>query len=193
MFSWIFGDGKGSGSATVTVNADGTATYEVTHTYTTDGRYGVVFGVSDADGNVLASTNFIVEIGTVITQLFEIPVSQCDGNYRDGGEGDYGVSLHEWDVSTLPVGTTLSFRFDTINIPDKMMVEYPIGTPKYDSGWRGDPGYDGNLLYPGGVTSPAIWEEVNLITVGAADSFLMTIIGPDLYTAWEYRIACTTP
>lgn len=190
IFSWIFGDGKDNGSATVAVRADGTAFYEVAHTYDSDGRYGVVFGVSDAGGNVLASTNFIVEIGTLITQVFTIEVAQCDGDYFIGGDGEYGVSLHEWDVSALPVGTALDFRFDTYSIPDKMIVEYPLDSVKYDSGWRGDEFYDGNLLYPGGVTGPAMWEETGLITIGVANNFLMTIIGPDPYTAWTYSIAC---
>lgn len=179
LFTWVFGDGIGGGTATVTVRADGTAVYEVKYTYTSDGRYGLVFSVEDEDGNILATSDFVIEIGEVLVQSFSFPLTQCDGDYYFGGEGLYGTSLHKWDVSELPVGATLDFSFDTYGIPDKFIIEYPTATIIYESGWRGYASYDGSMLYPGGVTAPEFWTQTELLAIGAADTFLMTIIGPD--------------
>ena len=188
IFSWTFGDGTQAGTATVTIDADGKAILEVKHTYTHDGRYGIVLSVEDEDNNVLATTDFIVEIGDV--DIADVTLLVCDGNWQAGGAGGYGVTIDRWDISVAPAGSTFDLQFNAFSIPDKFIVEYAGLNKPFETGWRGDSAYDGEPLYPGGIDGPGIGEALGVFTKGAANEFIVTIIGPGAGTAWGYDIRC---
>lgn len=189
VFHWVFGDGTPAGEATVTVDANGIATYEVKHTYQSDGRYGLVLTVEDENKNVLAQTDFIVEIGEVEEE--HLTLDACDGSLQFGGTGGYGVTIDRWNISVAPAGATFDIEYNTYSIPDKLRVEYPEGTTVLDTGWRGSTSYDGNPLYPGGIEGPGYNEEADVFTKASADEFVVTVLGPGAGTAWDYYIRCT--
>lgn len=189
LFRWTFGDGTQAGSATVTVDADGKAVYEVKHTYHNDGRYGIALTVEDEHNNVLATNDFIVEIGEVEEEA--LTLTTCDGEWHPGGAGGYGVSIDRWDISTAPAGATFDLRYDAYTIPDKFFVEYPEGVQLINTGWRGSALYEGDSLYPGGIAGEGSGEELDVFTKATADEFIVTTFGPGAGTAWDYDIRCT--
>lgn len=190
IFRWSFGDGSEGGEATVSVDSDGRASLTVKHTYDTEGRYGLVLTVEDEEGTVLAKDDYIIEIGELESD--ELELSECDGNWVAGGEGGYGVSIDRWDISAAPAGASFDFEYEAYFIPDKFVVEYD-GSIVLDTGWRGNDFYEGEPAFPGGIAGPGSEQVRNLFEKGPVDEFVVTVIGPDRNTAWDYRIRCNVP
>lgn len=192
----IFGDGKSISGPSPAIDAglfldgDGVATYTTTHAYDTTGRYGVVFGVVDLQGNQLVSNYLIVDIGAVTEFDDSFAIMNCDGSYSNVEKGGWGVTVHQWDVSGLPQGSQLDFSFEAYQRPDRFIIEYPKGNIVYESGWRGSTGYDKTSMYPGGVRAPSDFSVNDLLTVGTSGEFVVTVIGPDSLTEWEYGVRC---
>lgn len=190
IFSWTWGDNSEGGQATVRVDSTGRAIYEVSHTYEDEGRFGLVLTVDDEDGTELAKTDFIIEIGTV--EEGREALETCDGSWISGGYGGYGVSIDRWDISKLPSGAVVDFRYNAYSIPDKFVVEYPEGNVALDTGWRGSSSYENDSRYPGGISGEGRGEEAAVFRKSAASEFLVTVIGPGPGTAWDYDVRCTT-
>lgn len=192
----VFGDGKPISGAKYSIDMglfldeNGVATYTTTHAYDTAGRFGVVFGVVDLQGNQLVSNYLIVEIGAVTEFDDSFAIMNCDGSYSNVEKGGWGVTVHQWDVSGLPQGSQLDFSFEAYQRPDRFIIEYPKGNIVYESGWRGSTGYDKTSMYPGGVRAPSDFSVNDLLTVGTSGEFVVTVIGPDSLTEWEYGVRC---
>lgn len=185
-FTWTFGDGSQPG--TIDTPLDGhLAQHTVDHTYAVDGRYGLVATVHDEDNVLLATIDFIVTIGEIEEE--EDEMDACDV-WQAGNSGGYGVTITNWDISDIPANAVFDVRFDAFSIPDKIVVEYPFRTKVLDTGWRGSASYDGDLLYPGGVTSPGSLEILDVFTKNGPNKFKVTVIGPDTSTAWDYKVRC---
>lgn len=189
-FTWVFGDGTPAGTHTVPL--DGRfARWDTEHTYHVDGRYGLVASAQNEDGDVLASTDFIVTIGDIEEEERELNI--CD-EWQAGEEGGYGVTITNWDISDVPANAIFDIRYDAYGIPDKFIVEYPFGAKVLDTGWRGGAGYDNNPLYPGGVVSPGHDEKLDIFTKSSGtNKFKVTVIGPGSGTVWDYEIRCRIP
>mmetsp|Transcript_25024 Transcript_25024/g.53947 ORF Transcript_25024/g.53947 Transcript_25024/m.53947 type:complete len:122 (+) Transcript_25024:473-838(+) len=98
--------------------------------------------------------------------------------------------MDNWDNSMIAEGAVFNMKFDAQGIPDRIQVEYPTGNVAHDTGWRGDSGYDGDPLYPGGVIGPWQGEALAMFSRINQDTFQVTVIGPDPNTAWDYDIRC---
>lgn len=188
LFKWSFGDGNAD-QAEVTVDDNGKASMKVTHTYDTDGRYGLVFSVEDDDGATLAQSSYVIEIGEV--EEGEEELTEC-GSWQYGAGGGYGVTIDRWDISALPRGTEIDFRFDAYSIPDMFRIDYG-GQLVLDTGWRGSSSYEGRPQYPGGIKDVGHGEELAVFTKSSADEFVVTVTGPTSGTAWDYQIRCNLP
>ena len=113
----------------------------------------------------------------------------CD-EWSASQSGGAGVTIDNWDISELPTGVTFDMEFDAYNIPDKFVVEYPIGTERLDTGWRGASSYDGDPDYPGGVESPGDELVEDIFEKKAENIFRVIVTGVDDRTAWEYKVRC---
>lgn len=194
IFRWSWGDGNGD-FAIVTVDADGNAEMTVEHTYNAEGPYGIVISVEEPEspsgepGAQLAELNYVVQIGEVLE--VEDLVLQCNGTESQRLRGERGVHLHTWDISDAPAGATIDIWFDTVGQPDKYIMEYPEGTVVLDTGWRGNPGYDGEPAYPGGIQGGTVGTFEDVFTKESGqDELVMTIIGPEAGTVWHYTLTC---
>ncbi len=188
-FEWILGDGKTTGNRQVQV-VNGSASVTVTHTYTAKNVYGLAALVKQSGGSVLAAKAIAVAIGANPER--EMELASCDG-WRASKEGGYGVAIDNWDISAVPVGAVFDLRFDTIKIPDKIVVDYPDGVEVFDSGWRGAPAYDDSPLYPGGLDGGGKGGDEGIFSKTDADTFKVTVFGPDPATKWSYEVRCSIP
>lgn len=193
VFTWAWGDGTEGGTATVSVGADGTFNHSESHSYADDGRYGIVLSVEDPLGDPqddsLGVKNFVVEIGEVVEEGRH-SFASCDGTWHDGAAGSYAVTVHRWDITGI-TSSVFDFEFDARTVPDKFIVEYPASTVYLDSGWRGGADYDGQSLYPGGVTSPGDFERTRLLsTLRHRHEFVVTVISSEAGGVWDYRVRC---
>jgi len=113
----------------------------------------------------------------------------CD-QWSASQSGGFGVTIDTWNIEDIPVGATFDMEFQAFSVPDKFVVEYPVGNVVHDTGWRGSPGFDGNPLYPGGVISPGSGTVFDMFTKGAQNTFRVVVTGPAPGTLWNYRIRC---
>lgn len=186
-FKWSFSGGA-AGEEVVTV-VDGKASVNVQQSFAAAGVYGLVASVET--GTRAATSAAVVSIGDATPER-EAELASC-GDWVSKKEGAYGVTIDRWDISAIPAGAVFDIKFDTISIPDRIVVEYPDGAITYDSGWRGAAKYDGGPLYPGGVIGSATGEASGIFTKAGQDEFTVTVFGPDLNTKWSYEIQCRTP
>ncbi len=126
-----------------------------------------------------------------------ITTDDC-GNWLRRGSGGYKGTRDPYDISALPQGTTFDIRWNTRGIPDRYIVEYPVGTQVFDSGWRGRMDHLERRpqvahLYPGGIVGPIRGEQANIFTKGAANEMLVIVLGPEQGTAWDYEIRANCP
>ena len=112
------------------------------------------------------------------------------GNWSASQSGGFGVTVDTWDISDIPVDATFDIRFDALNVPDKYVVEYPVGTVVLDTGWRGSSFYEGNPLYPGGIAGPGRGEELDIFQKGVQNTFRVTVTGAQQGTIWYYDMRC---
>jgi hypothetical protein len=106
--------------------------------------------------------------------------------------GGYGTTVDTWNITQIPAGALFDIKYDAYSVPDKFVVEYPIGTLAHDTGWRGSASYAGPL-YPGGIVGPGAGEALGIFTRGGQASFKVTVYGPDAGTLWQYSIRCRLP
>jgi len=180
-FEYTWGDGSaGSASATVDQNSEARAT--ISHAYSDEGAYGIVVTLAG-----LATRNALVTIGDVRER--EVELNIC-GVWRAAQQGGQGVTVDNWDIRDIPLGAVFDMGFDAYTIPDKYIVEYPVGAVVLDTGWRGASYYEGNPLYPGGIAGPGRGQVDGFFTRSGVDEFKVTVIGPQSGTRWRYQIRC---
>jgi len=188
-FQWSFGDGKGVGAKQVDV-VNGAASHTVTYSYSAKNVYGLTVLAKQSGGSVLASKS--VTVGIEANPERGKPFGSCDG-WRSSTQGGYGVTVDVWDISDVPAGAVFDIKYDTIRIPDKIVVEYPAGTEVLDTGWRGAPNYDGSDLYPGGLAGGGKGSADAIFSKTASNEFKVTVFGPDPATKWSYDVRCRVP
>lgn len=191
VFRWNLGAGStGTGSSgTVPVN-DGSASVSVDYAYDTQGGYGVVAEVRNISTNqILATHSVLVIVGQADVQR-NITLEICN-TWSVSQDGGQGVTIDNWDISMIPQDAVFDLYFDAYSIPDKFLVQYPVGgNLVLDTGWRGQSFYDGSSLYPGGVSGPGSGTESGTFSRLSNDYFSITVIGPDSGTRWEYQVRC---
>ncbi len=182
--AWNFGDGS-TGNTTLT-NSGTSVSYTISHSYSSNSSYGLTVSASDGS-DTIASGYATVVIGTT-TVRDETDIDSLDSWYA-ANSGGYGLTVDTWDVSELSAGTLIDIKYDAYSIPDKFIIEYPVGTVVYNSGWRGDSSYDGYSAYPGGIEGAGANEVDGVFSVvSGAATFKVTIIGGASGTAWVYSM-----
>ena len=195
-FGWSFGVGSGgTGSETVQV-IDGEASISISHTYTEEGAFGLVASISepfdDGVGTIeyipVAERSLVVVVGEKIEREYDLDA--CD-TWEVKTNGGQGVTIDVWNITTIPPGAIFDMKFDTIGIPDRIYVVYEDSVVE-STGWRGYSFYNGDPLYPGGVTHPEkdIASDMFTRLSQDQDSFIVTVVGPDSGTLWNYNIRC---
>ena len=195
-FNWSFGVGSGgTGYETVQV-IDGEASISISHTYNEEGAFGLVASISepfdDGVGTIqyidVAKSSFIVVVGEKIEREYNLDA--CD-TWEVKTDGGHGVTIDVWNIADIPPGAIFDMKFDTQNIPDKIYVMYQESLVE-DTGWRGSLYYNGDPLFPGGVTHPGddIASDMFTRLSQDQDSFTVTVVGPHSNTIWEYSIRC---
>lgn len=125
LFSWAFGDGTAETSPSSMPVVSGQAAQVATHTYTAEGAYGVGAEVRDAATNeILASSSVTVTLGPSIERNVTLDICDTWSASQSGGEG---VTIDDWDITQIPQGAVFDLRFDAFNVPDKFLLDYPIG------------------------------------------------------------------
>ena len=185
-FEWNFGDGSGSatGSRTVAVT-NSTASTTILHSYTTNSVYGMV-ATASAGGTTYGSATASVTIGTPIVRP-EVDLDVLDV-WKAANSGGAGLTTDRWDISMLPNNCQFDLRYDMQGIPDRVIVEYPEGTVRHDSGWRGNASYQGNPMYPGGIAGDGYGEVFGMFRKGSSDYIKVTVIGGQSGTVWGYKM-----
>ena len=114
---------------------------------------------------------------------------ECD-TWTEVQSGGFGVTIDTWDISAVETGAVIDIQFNAFGIPDKFVVEYD-GVVVLDTGWRGDAGFEGDPLYPGGIAGPGAGQEDEILTkLEGVDELTVTVYGPDEFTAWNYALRC---
>ncbi len=121
-------------------------------------------------------------------------LNECN-TWKQVKDGGHLGTKDTWDISTLPAGTTFDFKYDAQSVPDRYIIQYPVGNTVYDSGWRGVQSYITNnpQMFPGGLSGPGVGEKNNAFTKGASNSVLIIVYGPHPGTAWSYSIRANCP
>ncbi len=194
IFAWYF-KGQVRQYQRVTV-ADGAAshtvrrTFDAVDTYYLDVEVGRPLGGRDNDYELLDTAFASIGIGVDVPEN-EVELGSCEG-WVGSQSGGHGVTVDRWDLTNVPVGASINFRYDTYTIPDNFVIEYD--DEEFRTGWVGDfwhawfnPG-----LYPGGVVSGPEGERAGVFTkVEGQNELVVTVFGPDRNTAWNYSLSCT--
>lgn len=120
------------------------------------------------------------------------------GKWLRSASGGYKGTRKQYDIGSLPSGTTFDLDFQAFDVPDKIEIYYPVGTKVFDSGWRGDMNHiqrNPNVanLYPGGVVGTGKLLQNGLFTKSGANEFLVIVYGPEQGTAWEFSVKANCP
>lgn len=121
-------------------------------------------------------------------------LEHCGQTVRSNG-GGAGATVDVWDIGSLPRGAAFDFVFDAMRIPDRFVIEYPVGTVILDTGWRGDSRYRNNPLYPGGIEGGGRGSVDAVFRKADHPLFRVITYGAESGTAWNYGITanCEAP
>lgn len=191
-FTWSFGVGQSGAGESGSIRArNGQASTSATQMYTANGAYGLVVDVRDANTNtVLTQSSATVIVG--LTKERDNTLGSCnDWSYsRSSGEG---VTIDNWDVTAIPDGAVFDVRYEAFSAPVKFLVDYPNGNRVLDTGWRGSSRNNDSPLYPGGISGKGDGTAYNIFSRLTQGIVRVTVVGPDLDTAWNYGVRCRTP
>lgn len=125
LFSWTFGDGTTRTSPSSIPVVSGQAAQVANHTYTSEGAYGVGAEVRDASTNeILASRSVTVTVGPSTERNVTLDICDTWSASQAGGEG---VTIDDWDITQIPQGAVFDMRFEAFSVPDKFLLDYPVG------------------------------------------------------------------
>lgn len=183
--SFNFGDGT-TGNRNVSANRS-PHQESISHAYSSSGAYGLTIQLDTG----ASKSSYVVPV------YIEMPDQSNDYNlnicdvWRAASSGGYGITRDNWDISEIPDGATFDISFNTYSIPDRIYVEYPVGTQVLDTGWRGDNSYQSDPKYPGGISGPGLGQRNDIFRkLPGQNSFRMVVVGPDRNTAWDYGVRC---
>ena len=189
-FEWDYDDGT-TGSETVTVLRGNDAMATSSHSFGESRAYVVGVRVfEDEEGPQLASNRRMATIGSNVEERENV-VDSCEGWVQSNSGGVEGT-VDRWDISEIPDGAVFSLRFDTWGIPDKILVDYPETFNVLDTGWRGHARHAGSN-YPGGIEGGPLGEVEGVFTKAGGEHFVVTVIGVDPRTLWDYWVSCEVP
>ncbi len=143
----------------------------------------------------IAAEQIVVNIKEALEDI-DIRYDEIDicGQWKASKSGGAGTTVTHVDISKLPVGASFDMKFDAFSVPDKFIVEYE-GAVIFDSGWRGDQSYveTNPGLYPGGLSGSGAGTQAAMFNKNREDVFVVTVIGPESGTAWDYSIMASCP
>lgn len=123
-----------------------------------------------------------------ITVERELELNICE-HWSVSNSGGVEGTMDRWDISMLPEGALLDIRYDMKQIPDRIIMEYPVGRERLDTGWRGSVSYE-SPRYPGGIVGPGIGQELDVFRKEGDNYFIVKVFGVDSNTIWEYQVRC---
>ena len=136
------------------------------------------------DKNTDKSSLALYILGNEI-EVREAELNVCD-EWSVANSGGAAGTYDRWDISDIPNGASFDFRFDAYSIPDKFRVEYPTGTVKLQTGWRGGSSPDTGELLEG----TGSFEKYGLFIKGASNTMIVLVTGEQSGTAWDYQVRC---
>jgi len=178
-------------NTTVSISAVPATGYLFLYWTTPSGVYNANFGDIDDP-----STTFTMPgVNTTVTARFLEFVQNdktfsesCDTWTADQSASGVGITIDIWNITSVGDGQLIDFKFDAIGVPDRWFVYYN-NVLVYETGWRGDSSYDGNPLYPGGVTSPAYGEQLAVVTkLNGVNTLEIRTEGAQAGTASHYNL-----
>lgn len=103
--------------------------------------------------------------------------------------GGPGTTTDIWDLSTLPLNGKLSISFNSFIIPKRFLIEYPINTLVYDTGWKSDyPTHAINMKFSD-LTVLETHNIDNIFEMNGPKKFKITAFGTnDRLSKWSYSI-----
>jgi hypothetical protein len=131
--------------------------------------------------------------------------------YFPGGEeecGGLGVNggargIYEYEIELGTVIGEVSFQYQAYSVPDRFIIEWPIGTVAVDTGFRGNPSYDDDLL---SLFIPTYCEPNCQKTEGIGSGTLtfdktsdvptigkLIVVAPFQGTVWDFGVGCPDP
>jgi len=200
LSTYIEGSGKGlitSSPSGINCSTSCAASFEkgsqVTLTAIPDSGYFFGGWSGSCSGNNTTCTVTMNQTKSVAAQFIDGEVRDKTLNTCDvwsaAQSGGSGTTVDNWNISTIPANATFDIKFDAESIPDEFTVEY-AGSIKIETGWRGSSSYNGDPLYPGGISGPGAGQADNIFTRSSLDSFRVTVFGPENGTSWDYQVRC---
>lgn len=120
----------------------------------------------------------------------------CTGKWNPYVQGGPGMTVDLWDMSLITLGAIIDFKFETYILPDRFLIEYPVGTLIYDSGWRStNPEHEiiDHSQYPSGILTPGSEQIYGLLNKGSQSTVKVTTHGAvGDGTEWRYSFGCRT-
>lgn len=99
----------------------------------------------------------------------DFDLSACN-QWTVANSGGYGTTVDDWNISNLPVGAVIDFRYEAFGIPDRFVVRY-----------------QGATVLDTGVISGS--NELNGVFIkDVSNMFRVTVYGEDQGTAWNYQV-----
>lgn len=138
------------------------------------------------DKNTLSSDLILHILGNQV-EVRDNELDVC-GEWSAANSGGAEGTLDRWDISKIPTGASFDFRFNAYSVPDKFKVEYPVGTVKLQTGWRGSNAPAGEVL-----EGPGYFEKMGLFVKSSSNQFNVTVSGEQAGTLWNYSIRCINP
>lgn len=194
IFSWFF-KGQGEQFQRVSVSG-GTASHSVTRSFATadsyylDAKVGRPLHASGNDFELLDTAFVSIGIGVDVPEN-EVELGSCEG-WVPSQSGAYGVTVDKWDLTNVPVGAAINFRYNTYSIPDNFRIDY--AGEEYRTGWAGDSwhAWRNRDLYPGGIVTGPRGEVAGVFTkIDGQDELVVTVYGPHRSTEWNYSLSCS--
>ncbi len=186
-FTWSYGaKGQYDGNSSNLQVEMGRASTSIVQTFVADGPYRLEVDVRDAGTqHILARSSSIVIVGPIVEHNHTL--HSCDEWIEPAfGRGE-SVAVENWDISAVPDGAVFDIMYDTWDIPDDFLVEYPSGYGVVDLGWSGvwrDRG--------GTNTAPNVFSKLT------SGTLRLTAVRPyseggNADRLLEYKIRCRTP
>ena len=127
----------------------------------------ISYNVVAFNGGQRAIEELFIKISGAAEEARDFELNGCD-TWSVASSGGAGTTTDIWDITdeNIPRGAVFDIRYDTFFIPDRIAVFYPGDTPVLDTGWRGASNYEGNPLYPGGISGPGVGESLGFNFTG---------------------------
>lgn len=106
------------------------------------------------------------------------------------------TTVDTWDIQFYPEDTKISFKAKAFGVPDRFVVEYPVGTIVYDGDWLGEKDYVVNNpdIFIGDWSGLTEISLADIVTkVDGSDTIKITVHSPMVNSNWEYSLHAVLP